>query len=249
MAAPFDLKMLTIGEPRRPVVEGLKQRPLNAYASFCFSRDGLLYYVRGGEWHARRQLVWVNRRGEEVELLPLPLGAYKFPRVSPDGRHLAFAEFKGDNSLPLWIPDGKHLTFLSWRTGPFDVYQMPVDRSNTEDPFLTGPYDHEPMSWSSDGKALLCTEINPNTDIDICVLSTEGDPTPHPLLHEPWTERNPIFSFDGHWIAYESNQEGPSEIYVAPYPGPGGGKKISTDGGAYPVWSGDGKELFYFQGD
>jgi serine/threonine-protein kinase len=270
MAAPFDLKQFKVGEPRRPVVEGLKQHLLSGYASYCFSQDGLLYYVRGGEWHARRQFVWVNRQGEEVEPLPLPPGSYKFPRLSPDGHRLAFTKFKGDfynvwvydlssgqetqltfesnNSLPLWSPDGNQLTFSSWRMGPFDVYQMPVDRSDTEEPLLTGSYDQIPTSWSPDGKTLLYTEINPDTGMDICLLSTEDGNIPQPLLHESWTERNAVFSPNGNWIAYQSSQEGQTEIYVASYPELIA-KKVSTSGGRHPLWSGDGKELFYLRGD
>jgi dipeptidyl aminopeptidase/acylaminoacyl peptidase len=274
MAAPFDLKRLEVGEPRRPVVEGIKQFLLGGYAPFCFSQDGLLYYVRGGEWLARRQLVWVNRRGEEIEQLPLPPGAYKHLRLSPNENKQRFAftkfeagafnvwvydlpsgpatqlTFKGNNFLPLWTPDGDRLTFTSWRAGagPFDAYHVRVDRSGTEEPLLTGPYDRLPTSWSPDGKVLLYTELNPDTGMDIGLLSTEDGNTPQPLLHESWSERNAVFSPNGNWIAYESNQEGRYEIYVASYPGLIT-KKVSTGGGGNPAWSGDGKEVFYLRGD
>ncbi len=140
------------------------------------------------------------------------------------------------------------MTFTSWRAGPFDAYQVPVDRSGTEEPLLTGPYDRLPTSWSPDGKVLLYTELNPDTGMDIGLLSTEDGNTPQPLLHESWSERNAVFSPNGNWIAYESNQEGRYEIYVASYPGLIA-KKVSTGGGGNPAWSGDGKELFYLRGD
>ncbi len=270
MAAPFDLKQLKVGEPRRPVVEGLKQHPDSGHAPFCFSRDGLLYYVQGGEWLARRQLVWVNRRGEEVEPLPLPSGAYRHARLSPDGNRLAFTKFEGgafniwvydlpsgpatqltfesNNFLPLWTPDGERLTFTSGRAGPFNAYWVPVDRSGAEEPLLTEPLEQVATSWSPDGKLLLYNEINPDTGWHIGLLSTEDGNTPQPLLHESWSGRSGVFSPDGHWIAYQSGREGRSEIYVSPYPGRGG-QKISTEGGNNPVWSGDGTELFYLRGD
>jgi serine/threonine-protein kinase len=270
MAAPFDLKQLKVGEPRRPVVEGLRQSPTAGYAPFSFSQNGLLYYVRGGEWLARRQLVWVNRQGEQVEPLPLPPQAYGDLRLSPDGRRLALAKFErgafnvwvydlpsgpatqltfeSNNSSPLWTPDGNWLTFTSWRAGPFDVYRVPVDRSGNEEPLVTGPYDQVATSWSPDGKILLFTESSPVTGEDIWFLSVEDGNTPRPLLCESWNERSGVFSPDGNWIAYQSDREGSDEVYLSPYPG-SGGQKVSTGGGENPVWSGDGKELFYCAGD
>jgi len=230
MAAPFDLKQFNVGEPRRPVVEGLKQSPTAGYAPFCFSQDGLLYYVRGGEWLARRQLVWVDRQGEEVEQLPLPPQAYGDLRVSPDGRRLAFEKFErgafnvwvydlpsgpatqltfeSNNSSPLWTPDGNWLTFTSWRAGPFDVYRVPVDRSSNDEPLVTGPHDQAATSWSPDGKILLFTETSPVTGENIWFLSVEDGNTPRPLLCESWNERSGVFSPDGNWIAYQSDREG-----------------------------------------
>jgi len=270
MAAPFDLERCEVGEPRRPVVENLNEHLQSGYAAFAFSQDGMLYYVKGGEWLARHRFVWVNRQGEEVETLSLEPAAYRHPQISPDGRRLAFTKvaeegyniwtydlpsgpetqltFEGNNMLPLWNPDGEHLTFTSWRTGPFDVYQIPADMSHSEEPFLVGPLDNESLSWSSDGKTLLYTEHNPETGLDVCLVSTEAGSTPQPLFHGPWTERNADFSPDGHWIAYQSSQEGRTEIYVASYPALIT-KKISTEGGVNPLWSRDGNEVFYRTGD
>jgi len=270
VAAPFDLKELKLGEPR-PVLEGLKQSPFTGYAPFCFSRDGLLYYVRGGEWLARRRLVWVDRQGDEVELLPLPPGAYSQPRLSPDGRHVAFTKFDRDafniwvyefasesatqrtfesnNFLPVWRPDGSELTFTTYRRGPFSVYGMPADGVGSEVPLVTGTYDREACSWSPDGKSLLFVETAPNTDGDIWLLSAEDANVPRALLRESWDERQAVFSPAGDWIAYVSDAEGRPETYVTPYPGPGESQKVSADGGYQPVWSRDGKELFYRSGN
>lgn len=269
VAAPFDLKQLKVGEPR-PVIEGLKQYPDTGYAPFSFSRDGLLCYVRGGEWLASRQFVWVNRNGQGVEPLPLPPQAYTDPRISPDGRRIAFTKFdrgafniwvhelpsgpatqitfESSNFLPVWMPDGNTLTFTSYRAGPFDVYSMPANRSGPEELLLTGPCDHIATSWSPDGKVLLFIEINPDTGEDIGLLSGDDANTPQPLLHETCAEVHAVFSPDGNWIAYQSDQEGQNEVYVTPYPGLVA-KKISTGGGYYPLWSGNGKELFYLCGD
>jgi eukaryotic-like serine/threonine-protein kinase len=272
MAAPFDLKQFKVGESRCLVVESLNEHLQSGYAPFGFSQDGTLYYVRGGEWLARRRLVWINRRGEELKpSVPLDPAAYKNPRLSPDGRRLAFTKFvkgvcniwtydlpsgratqrtfKGNNFLPLWTPDREHLAYSTWRSGPFDAYQVPVDRGGTEDPLLTGQEDRELTSWSPDGKNQLYTEHNPSTSKDIWLNTEDGNP-PRPLLNESWNERNAEFSPNGSWIAYQSDREDRFEIYVFSYLDPNFvPKKISIHGGETPQWSSDGKELFYRAGD
>ncbi len=272
MAAPFDLKRLEVGEPKSPVVEGLTQSLTNGHAPFSFSQDGSLYYIQGGPWLARRRMVWVNRQGDELEPLSLPALAYATPHLSPDVNEprLAFGKFergacniwvydlpsgpatqltfKGNNIHPRWTPDGKALTFTSFRAGPFDVYQIPANRSSAEELRLAGPPDHTATSWSPDGTVLLLNEQNPDTGEDISLLSTEEGSTPQPLLHKSWDESYAVFSPDGNWIAYQSNQEGSEEVYVMPYPG-SVTTKISTRGGRYPRWSRDGKELFYRRGN
>ena len=68
---------------------------------------------------------------------------------------------------------------------------------------------------------------------------------PFPFLQTPFQEFYARFSPDGHWIAYQSNESRRFEIYVAPFPGPGGKRQISTSGGTFPRWRRDGKEIFY----
>ena len=269
MAAPFDLKHLKLGEPH-PVLEGLMQDTTSGLAPFSFSRDGLLCYVRGGDWVARRQLVWVNRQGK-VERLPMPPGAYSNPCLSPNGQCLAFTKFEGghyniwahkfasgtttqltfksSNFNPIWTPDGTRLTFATFRAGPFEEYWMPADGSGTEEPLLTGSTDQTANSWSPDGKVLLFTKTNPATGNDVLAFCTEDANSPQPLLRESYNEYNGVFSPDGRWIAYESDQEGQLEVYVTGYPAPGEKHKVSTDGGNEPLWSPAGRELFYRNGD
>ncbi len=266
VAAPFDIKKLKLGDSR-PVIDGLQQNPETGVAPFSFSEDGLLYYVRGGQWLARRQLVWISRRGEMLDSLPLPPQAYVDPSLSPDERRIAFSKFdKGAfniwifdlpngpatqltfekaNFFPIWMPDGNRLTFASYRAGPFNLYCIPINRSSPEEPFLLPrPDDQVGTSWSSDGTVLLFNQLDTKTGWDICSLSIEDSNVPKPLICEAGRQENAVFSPDDAWIAYESDQEGQPEIYVSPYPklAP---KKVSTGGGIHPMWSADGKELFY----
>jgi Tol biopolymer transport system component len=77
------------------------------------------------------------------------------------------------------------------------------------------------------------------------VLPLTGERKPIPFLKTPFNEFGAKFSPDGRWVAYRSNESGRAEIYVAPYPGPGGKRQISTAGGTAPRWRGDGAEIFY----
>jgi eukaryotic-like serine/threonine-protein kinase len=91
-------------------------------------------------------------------------------------------------------------------------------------------------------------EVNPTTQRDIWVLRL-GDHKAQPFLRTPFDEATPRFSPDGHWLAYISTESGRYEVYVQPYPGPGGKWQISTEGGTEPAWNPNGRELFYRNGD
>jgi serine/threonine-protein kinase len=93
------------------------------------------------------------------------------------------------------------------------------------------------------------TEADPATGLDIWVLRLQGDRKPRPFLQTPSNEYKPVFSPDGRWVAYGSDETGRQEIYVRPFPGPGGKMQISTDGGTEPMWARNGRELFYRNGD
>src|SRR5262249_9638205 len=106
-----------------------------------------------------------------------------------------------------------------------------------------------PVSWSPDQKWVAFYEGDPVTGADIWMLPLDGDRKPQVFLKTASNELAPMFSPSGRYIAYQSTESGRSEIYVRPFPGPGGKTQVSTEGGIEPVWSRDGKELFYRQGD
>ena len=109
----------------------------------------------------------------------------------------------------------------------------------------TTEYDHYPMSWSPDGQLLAFFEINPTTGYDIWVLRM-AERKAEPFLRTPFNEESPRFSPDGRWVAYASDESGQAEVYVRPFPAGEGKWRISNDGGFYPRWRRDGKEIYYW---
>ena len=108
------------------------------------------------------------------------------------------------------------------------------------------------FSFSPDGKRLAFVEIDPHTNLDLWTLPLEGAESDHPKAGKPepflvtsFNEMAPMISPDGHWLAYNSDESGRDEVYVRPFPGPGGKWQISTAGGERPVWSKKAHELFY----
>jgi Tol biopolymer transport system component len=121
----------------------------------------------------------------------------------------------------------------------------------------TSQYLQAPSSWSPDGQALAFLQVSSSaTGFDIWVLRmgvpSGGSGQAHKaelLLKTPSNEAAPRFSPDGRWLAYASDESGRYEVYVQPYPGPGGKWQISTEGGKEPVWNRNGRELFYRSGN
>jgi Tol biopolymer transport system component/predicted Ser/Thr protein kinase len=269
MAVPFDPQRLTVTGAAVPVVEGVLQSPFSGAAQYSFSATGSLVYVSGGVQATQRRLVWVSRNGAE-QPLAAPMRTYQFPRLSRDGRRVAMeiAEketqvwlydlsretltrltFGGKtNANPSWRPDGKRIVFQSNKEGPSNLFWQLADGSGGLERLTTSEYPHAPNSWSPDGQLLAFIEVNPTTGYDIWVLRM-GDRKAQPFLLTPFNESVPQFSPDGRWLAYISDESGRFDIYVQPYPGPGGKWQISTEGGMEPVWNHNGRELFYRSGD
>jgi Tol biopolymer transport system component len=277
MAMPFDPQQLKATGTAIPIVGGVLQSTSTGATQYAISATGSLVYVPGGAQSARNKLVWVSRTGVE-QPIAAPLHAYFVPRLSPDGRRVAVAiweqetqiwqydlardtlsrfTFEGSaNFNPAWTADGKRIAFDSNQEGPLNIFWQLADGSGGVERLTTSQYIHAPMSWSPDGQLLTFTEVNSTTGLDIWVLRM-GDASvgsgqvrkAEPFLRTPFNEGAARFSPDGRWLAYVSDESGGFEIYVQPYPGPGGKWQISTEGGTEPVWNPNGHELFYRNGD
>ncbi len=269
MAVPFNLQQLKVTGSPIPLIEGVSVQVRGA-ASFSFSDNGsLVYFPGGGAGMVERALVWVDRKG-----IAKPMTAdkrpYRFPRISPDGRWVAFVivdesgtniwiydvergtqtpfTFKGSiNSSQCWTTDGERLTFSSNRDGINNLYWKRSDGIGEAELILSGEYPLWGGSWSPDNK-IAFYETNPTTQRDIFVFNMQ-DSTASPFLDTSADERSAMFSPDGHWLAYVSNKSGQNEVYIKSYPGPEREWQVSTAGGTEAMWAPDGQELFYRNGD
>jgi serine/threonine protein kinase len=270
MAQPFDVQHLATTGDALPIGERV-ERALGAGAVgvFSVSRDGLLAY-QTGSGGSGSQLTWFERGGKPVGMLGEP-GDINSLEFSPDRKSVAVSlsadlwiyevarglrtRFTFNPSVennPVWSLDGRRIIYDSNQKGRFDLYRKSADLNGTEEVLYEDAADKVPTSLSLDGKFLLFQRDDPKTFADIWVLPLTPDAPgakPFLFLKTPFHEGFARFSPDGKWVAYESDESKRLEIYVAPFPGPGGKRQISTAGGTFPSWRDDGKELFYVTPD
>jgi Tol biopolymer transport system component len=212
-------------------------------------------------------LVTVDRKGQEQTVLATH-GLWASPRWSPDGNTLAFrlianpnceiwaldvargtrarVTFAGDNHDPVYARDGR----LSWGSLSSSVRQLQVGRPDRpSDIAAVAPGQHErlPESWSPDGSRLIFVENHPASGGDLWVYSAATGEA-RPLVATPFNERHAAFSPDGAWVAYTSDESGRDEVYLLRADGSGGRMPVSANGGSGPLWSTDGRELFFQEG-
>jgi Tol biopolymer transport system component len=161
--------------------------------------------------------------------------------------------FTGENNNPVWSPDGRRILFgADQGSGQVNVYGLSADASGTAERLVTSPNFQAPSSVSSDGRHVLIDEFDPTSgrqDIVVLTLGDDTGATPKPFASTPFEEYSGAFSPDGRWVAYVSNESGRFEVYVQAFPAGAGKRQISVEGGTFPVWSRDGRELYFWAGD
>jgi serine/threonine protein kinase/Tol biopolymer transport system component len=173
----------------------------------------------------------------------------------------------GVDQMPIWSPDGSRVAFMSNRKGQFDLYEKLASGVGSDVPIVTSNQRKTPRSWSADGVFLLYSSVDPQSGDDLWVVrmkpgkgqgADEGtEPAsaraPSVFLKTRYREEAAVFSPDGRWVAYTSNESGRYEVYVTPFVDPAspgvsrvaGQWQMSSGGGVYPRWRRDGKELYY----
>ena len=269
MAVPFDeRRQRVIGTPV-PVVDGVQvggSGPLKG----AVSRSGSLAYFSGG---VTQQVVLADPHGE-ARTLTRQAGRYDHPRLSPDGKRLALEVNTGAatdiyifdlasgtlarlttdgafNQSPEWTPDGKRVLFSSQREGRPALWWQPADHSGRAELLYrsdsVGVYEGV---VSADGGTLVVRVgggggNGGKTRNDLWYRRMTNDALTKSLVTSAFNEMAPRISPDGRWVAFASDESGAYQVYVTPLPGPGGQYQVSTDGGTTPVWSPDGRRVFY----
>ena len=267
MAQRLELNRLELtGEPIR-VAEGVDT--LGPGAAFAVSASGTLVYWAG----ARNitQPTWFRRDGTAAGALGAPAG-YMNVALSFDGQQAAVDRFdltpgiwlldtvRGNttratfgrqyDSTPVWSPDASAFVFAEARGGPPNLYLKRMGTAGEgEHVFGSAVQTLFPQSWSRDGRFIAYVSMDPQTDSDIWVLPLSGDRKPTALVRTQFSEAYARISPDGRWMAYSSNESGREGVYVTRFPEPGRKWQVSTNGGGFPVWRHDSRELFYRAAD
>jgi Tol biopolymer transport system component len=260
-AVGFNPSDLTVRGTPVSVMDGLFRARSGGAVYFAISRSGTLVFAPGGYG---RTLLRVDRNGHRTTLVDDRRG-FRFPRLSPDGRFLAVTVdprpseiwiydlergsrtplgAAGHSILAVWNPDGQRVVF----TLNTDLYLKPADASSAPQRLLDREGPQYPHSWSRDGRFLFFYELGPpTTKRDVWGLELGG--AARPLVATPANELHPAISPDARWLAYDSDESGRAEIYVRPFPDVATRRwTVSADGGHSPLWSPDGRELFYMNG-
>ncbi len=268
-AAPFDLRSLSLKGPAVAVLEGVDTDVGYGAARVAVASSGTLAFIAGRAARTERTLEWMDR---QCRLAPVSdvRRSYGSVRLSPDGRRIAVhinsanddiwtfdlasgtltrLTFASENEFPLWAPDGQRLIFDSDRDGAHNLYWIQADGAGSAERLASSAHIQFPTSVASDGATLLFAQQSARGDWDTWALPLAGERVPRELLASPFNEIPALLSHDGRFLAYQSDEAGQDEIYVQPFPGPGGKRQVSLGGGHDPIWSRDGKELFFRRSD
>ncbi len=266
-AQPFNVSRLELSEAPFVVAESVMADAGTNWTALSASVSGPIAYRLGAI--PESQLVWFDRSGNRLQTVgERHRPAAWSPSISPDHRRVAMYRTAGGNTdiwvldmdrgvpsrftfdaafdnTPIWSPDGVSIVFASGRDGPLNLYRKAVTGAADESPLLSSDRNKVPNDWSRDGRFLLYRVTGDESRYDLYALSMEGEHTSFGVATTDFDERDAQFSPDGKWVAYQSNESGRFEIYVQPFPGPGGKTLVSAGGGAQVRWNPDGRELFY----
>ncbi|HKA00638.1 MAG TPA: hypothetical protein VKE70_29200, partial [Candidatus Solibacter sp.] len=274
-AAPMDIKRLRLtGEPST-VLESVAFNGVSGAASFDFAHNGIFVF-QGGESAQHESIYWISKPAAPQLVSSFP-GAFSL-RLSPDGRRIALSvregssrevwiydlerdtrtrlTFSGDSSNPIWSHDGRYIFYVSQGGGLNEIQSLRADGVGRVTRLYSSSSAVQLGAVSHDGNRLIFAVQAAGSGADLWTIPIGVAPAgtfkagpPEPFLKTSFNEQDAEFSPDGHWIAYTSSETGRPEVYVRPFPGPGGRWQISNGGGNFPVWSQNGQDLFYTSAD
>ncbi len=270
LAVPFDADRLEAGGASVPILDRLSRLVATGSAQFDVGAGGTAAYL---EQDVRdvQPLRWLTRDGK-IEPLDMAPTDWSNPRVSPEGRRIAFDAFDetqtdiwihdidrgttspltldgGEDWMPVWSRDGKRIAFRSSRRGPaFNSYVQLADGTGEPEQLSNSTNPVFPGHWHPQDDVIAITENHPVTNYNLQLLRPPGSPSSvgevTSFLATPAQELTPAFSPDGRFMAYVSNDGGQNGVYVRPYPGPGAPRLVAP-AGADPTWSRARNELLF----
>jgi eukaryotic-like serine/threonine-protein kinase len=270
MAQPFDTASLSLSGTAVALVDQVQPVPNVGYWVATAAGQSLAYLPASSS--NVNQLAWYDRTGRQTSLVG-DRGDYTSLELAPDqqravvavldqtrrGRDIwlfdlaravrtRFTFEAGDERTAVWTPAGDRLILnRQEKSTERDLFIRAADGSGVESAVLVDGSSKDAMSVSPDGRILLYRVSSKRNDIWMKPLDGSGEPKP--FIATEFDENYGRFSPDGRWVAYSSNESGRPEVYVVPFPGPGGKWQISIAGGELPRWRGDGRELFYLAQD
>jgi Tol biopolymer transport system component len=275
MALPFDVATLKrTGEPIR-VVAPLSGDAGSSVASLSAAGSGTVAYTQG---EARGfVLSWLDRQGRPTGTVARP-GQYTNAALSPDGSRVAVSwnvgtppnrdvwvldansgaatrvtTDAGVDASPIFSADGNDVVYSSQRGGPYQMYRRRVHGDAPEELLLKSDVATIATDWSRDGRFVLYTRGTAATGLDVWALPLTGAHEPFPVVRGSGADDNAVFSPDGRWVAFQTNESGRNEIVVRPFSAPNSAAgaaaaiQVSEAGGTQPLWRGD--EVFFFAPD
>ena len=276
LAQGFDVeKGATRGDPR-PIVEDVAHNPSNGRMTVSASADGdvLAYRLGGARFAGRTTLQWVDLQGKPISTLGDPEWISRTPAISPDGSRVAVAKVEADGTTdlyvievernvhtrltatpgndanPVWSPDGAWIYFTSFRNNVSDIYRRAPSGTGVDELVHQAKEQVIPTAISPDGEVLLLTRgLGPQTARDIWGLRLKGDRELFEVLSTRFDEEATVFSPDGKWIAYQSDDLETPQIYAEPFPRTGDRVRLSPASGFSPTWSGDSRTVYFMDGN
>jgi eukaryotic-like serine/threonine-protein kinase len=264
MAVPFDLAAKRVTGAPQQLLSGLLTGSSGTAQTAALSPNGTLAYVVGSPGSV---LVSADLHGRLTTVEP-GVQAYEYPRYSPDGKRIAYSVASGGrtdvwiydlasrtptrlttaglvNERPEWTPDGKRVLFRSDEgTVRSNIWWAPADLSAPPSHLLGSARDYVfEAVMTPDGKQVVY-QVD-TMGADIYYRSLTGDTTPKPVAVSRAIENMARLSPNGRWVAYTTDESGPYQVVVQPFPGPGPRVQVSVSGGTEPVWAPDGRRLFY----